>query len=68
MLAESCSNGLDGDYLSIAGAAGLLGLSRRQVQRFAAADAGLPGVRCGSIWLLRRDAVLALAREPMARR
>lgn len=56
------SNGQDGDLISVAAAARLLAMSRRQVQRLAAHDADLLGARrVGSIWALKRSAVLALA-------
>ena len=60
-----CSNSHDSAYVDSAAAAELLGLSRRSVQRLA--GNGLDGVRVGSIWLLDRDAVMALAREREAR-
>ena len=59
----TCQNG--DDLISVAAAAQLLAMSRRNVQRLAATDDGslLGAVRCGSIWALRRSAVLALVRE-----
>ena len=54
----------DGDWIGIAEAAEVLGVSRRQTRRLAAN--GLHGVRCGSIWVLSRSAVLALADERKA--
>ena len=57
-----CSNGQYGVLIGSAAAARLLAMSRRQAQRLAAHDGDLLGaVRCGSVWLFRRDAVLALA-------
>ena len=54
----------DSAYVDSAAAAQLLGLSRRSAQRLAAN--GLDAVRCGSIWLYRRDAVMALAQQRKA--
>lgn len=60
--ARSCCTCQDADdWISVAAAARLLALSRRQVQRLAVHDAGLLGARrIGSIWALQRSAVLAL--------
>ena len=59
---ESCCNGQDpSDLLSVADAAGLLRLSKRQVQRLAASPGGLDGVRVGRTWMLAKAPVLALA-------
>jgi hypothetical protein len=51
----------DSVYVDSAAAAELLGLSRRSVQRLT--GNGLDAVRCGSIWLYRRDAVMTLAKR-----
>ena len=51
------------DLISVAEAAGLLRLSKRQVQRLAASPGGLDGVRVGRAWMLVRAPVLALAEE-----
>jgi hypothetical protein len=57
-------NGQDpSDLISVADAAGLLRLSKRQVQRLAASPGGLDGVRVGRTWMLVRAPVLALAEE-----
>jgi excisionase family DNA binding protein len=62
------SNGQDlSDRLSVAEAANILRLSKRQVQRLAKSPGGLSGVRAGRIWSLDRAPVLALA-ERRARR
>jgi hypothetical protein len=50
------SKGQDGVLIGSAEAAALLAVGRRQAQRLAAGLA----VRCGRVWLYRRDAVLAL--------
>src|SRR6478609_7108006 len=56
-------NGQDpSDLVSVAEAAELLRLSRRQTQRLAASSGGL-GVRVGRIWMLAKAPVLALAEE-----
>ena len=55
-------NGQDpSDLISVAEAADLLRLSKRQVQRLAASRGGLDGVRVGRAWMLVRAPVLALA-------
>ena len=54
-----CCDGHDSAYVDSAAAAELLGLSRRQALRLAAN--GLDAVRCGSIWLFPRGAVMTLA-------
>ena len=54
----------DSAYVDSAAAAELLGLSRRSAQRLAAN--GLDAVRCGSIWLFDRGAVMALAEKRKA--
>ena len=55
-------NGQDpSDLVSVADAAELLRLSKRQVQRLAAHSGGLGGVRVGRIWMLGKAPVLALA-------
>jgi hypothetical protein len=54
---ESSWRGQNGELVDSAEAAQLLGCSRRQVQRLAAN--GLAN-RCGSIWVTRRSAALAL--------
>jgi Helix-turn-helix domain len=54
----------DSAYVDSAAAAELLGLSRRSAQRLAAN--GLDAVRCGSIWLFDRGAVMALAERRKA--
>jgi hypothetical protein len=54
----------DSAYVDSAAAAELLQLSRRSAQRLAAK--GLDAVRCGSIWLSRRAAVMALAERRKA--
>jgi hypothetical protein len=55
-------NGQDpSDLISVADAAGLLRLSKRQVQRLAASPGGLDGVRVGRTWALAKAPVLALA-------
>ncbi len=51
------------DLISVAEAAGLLRLSKRQVQRLAARPGGLDGLRVGRAWMLARAPVLALAEE-----
>lgn len=57
-------NGQDlSDLISVADAAGLLRLSRRQVQRLVAGPGGLDGVRVGRTWMLSKAPVLTLARE-----
>lgn len=63
--AAPCSNGQDGDdWIGVAAAADCLSVSRRQVQRLAEHDADLLGARrIGSIWALRKSAVLALAQR-----
>ena len=63
----TCQNG--DDLISVAAAARLLAMSRRQVQRLAVHDADLLGARrVGSIWALRRSAVLAyVARRKAAK-
>jgi hypothetical protein len=58
---EASCNGQDGDWIGIAEASRLLRLGRRQTQRLAAN--GLVGAPIGSIWVLDRSAVLALADE-----
>jgi hypothetical protein len=59
---SACCTCQDGELVGSAEASRLLAMSRRATQRLAAHDANLLGaVRCGSIWLYRRDAVLALA-------
>jgi len=57
---QQCYNGQCGDLIDSAEAAHLLKVSRRQARRLVH---GLEGARCGSIWLTRRSAVLALAQE-----
>ena len=54
----------DSAYVDSAAAAQFLGLSRRSAQRLAAN--GLDAVRCGSIWLFDRGAVMALAERRKA--
>ena len=62
--AGSCCTCQDGDWISVAAAADCLSVSRRQVQRLAEHDAERCGARrIGSIWALKRSAVLALAAE-----
>ena len=62
-----CQNG--DDWINVAAAARLLSVSRRTVQRLAEHDADLLGARrIGSVWALKRSAVLALADERRARR
>jgi hypothetical protein len=56
----------DHDWIGIAETSDLLKLSSRQTRRLAAN--GLHGVRCGSIWMLRRSSVLALTEERKAAR
>ena len=51
----------DSAYVDSAAAAELLGLSRRSAQRLA--TDGLCAIRCGWIWLYRRDAVMTLAAQ-----
>jgi hypothetical protein len=64
----ACCTCQDGDdWIGVAAASALLSVSRRQVQRLAEHDAGLLGARrIGSIWALRRSAVLALAERRKA--
>ena len=57
---SGCGGQYGDDLIDSAEAAALLGVSVRQARRLVAADPLLGG-RCGSIWLLRRSAVLALA-------
>ncbi len=63
-----CSARHDSDLIDSATAAQLLAVSRRTMQRLAATDDGnlLGAVRCGSIWLYRRGAVVALAQRKAA--
>ena len=63
-LGGPCCNGQDpSDLVTVAEAAELLRLSKRQVQRLAAHSGGLGGVRVGRIWMLAKAPVLALAEE-----
>ena len=63
----SRSSGQDGALIDSVAVARLLSVSRRTVQRLAEHDADLVGARrFGSIWLFRRDAVLALAEQRKA--
>ena len=57
----SCNCHDSEQLIDIAAAARLLGVGKRQTRRLAAADDSLLGVRCGSIWVLDRAAVMALA-------
>jgi hypothetical protein len=64
---SACCTCQDGELVGSAEASRLLAMSRRATQRLAAHDANLLGaVRCGSIWLYRRDAVLAPAERRKA--
>jgi excisionase family DNA binding protein len=57
-------NGQDpSDLISVADAADILRLSKRQVQRLAASPGGLGAVRAGRTWMLAKAPVLALAKE-----
>jgi hypothetical protein len=57
-------NGQDpSDLISVADAAGLLRLSKRQVQRLAKSPGGLGAVRVGQAWMLAKAPVLTLAKE-----
>ena len=63
---EARCNSQDGDFVGSAVAAEILGTSTRTAQRLAAN--GFDAVRCGSVWLFRRDAVLTLAARRKAAR
>ena len=61
-------NGQDrSDLVSVAEAAVILQLSKRQVQRLAKSPGGLGAVRVGHAWMLAKAPVLALAAERRAR-
>lgn len=64
--AESDCGGQHGDWIGVAEAAEVLGLSKRHTQRLAASGL-LGGARCGSIWMLRKATVLTMADERKAR-
>jgi len=66
--ASACCTCQHGELIGSAAAAGLLAMSRRQTQRLAATDDGslLGAVRCGSVWLYQRNAVLTLAAQRKA--
>ena len=61
-VAEAGCNGQDGaEPIGVSEAAVILSLSPRQVQRLAAQNGDLGGIRVGHAWALDRRAVLALA-------
>ena len=65
--AGSCCTCQDGELVSVAAAARMLSVGKRQVQRLAERDAEILGARrIGSIWALKRSAVLALAERRKA--
>lgn len=62
---EAPCNSQHGDFVGSAAAAEILGTTPRTARRLA--RDGLDACRCGPVWLYRRTAVLALARERKAR-
>jgi excisionase family DNA binding protein len=67
LASSSCCGGQDpSDLISVAEAAELQRLSKRQVQRLAANPGGLDGVRIGRTWMLAKAPVLTLAEQRKA--
>jgi hypothetical protein len=60
--AHSNSHGVD-DWISVAAAAEVLGVTRRQVQRLAPGLSPGQARRIGNVWALRSGAVMALSEE-----